>query len=145
MSRFTNGHAFQSIGLLALIFILIGKYPVACSLAFLEKLPTEFECVQESSFKMIADEDSHLVNWKHCTKTEICASSLPREHYRPVETDIGYLNNWVDKLGLLCRPKKEVGFIGSCFFIGIILSITWVPPLADSYGRLPLILISMMV
>ena len=33
-------------------------------------------------------------------------------------------------------PKAELGFLGSCFFIGVIFSIYYVPRLSDEYGRL---------
>lgn len=33
-----------------------------------------------------------------------------------------------------------MGFLGSCFFIGIICSILWVPKVADTYGRVPCII-----
>lgn len=51
----------------------------------------------------------------------------------------------MDKLDLLCKPKKELGFIGSCFFIGIISTMFWMPVLSDRIGRSYLILASFFV
>lgn len=70
---------------------------------------------------------------------------LSRSQYRPVETDEEYLDNWVGKLDLLCKPKKELGFIGSCFFIGIISTMFWMPVLSDKIGRQYLVLVSLFV
>lgn len=60
-----------------------------------------------------------------------------------METDAEYFENWVEKFDLLCRPKKDVGFIGSCFFIGIICTMFWFPVLSDRIGRTTLILVSL--
>lgn len=65
---------------------------------------------------------------------------MPRQNYRPVTADYQYLHNWVDKLNLLCIPTSEVGLIGSCYFIGILLSIYFVPSLADKNGRVPYVM-----
>lgn len=87
------------------------------------------------------------MTWQHCEVKEICSMGLSKSSglYRPVETDEEYLDNWVDKLDLLCRPKKELGFIGSCFFIGIISTMFWMPVLSDRIGRRYLILASFLV
>ena len=82
-------------------------------------------------------------NWKSCTQQEICALKLTRDQYYPVTSDPEYLDNWVDKLNMMCMSQSDVGFLGSCFFIGIIASILWVPKFADTYGRLPCILIAL--
>ena len=57
-----------------------------------------------------------------------------------MKSDPEYLNNWVDKLDLLCKPKHEIGYLGSSFFFGIVSSVIWVPLLSDKYGRAPLII-----
>ena len=45
------------------------------------------------------------------------------------------LKNWITKLGLTCKSSFEIGFFGSCFFLGYISSCLIFPPLADKYGR----------
>ena len=54
--------------------------------------------------------------------------------WRPVK-DGEYIYNWVEKLDLLCKPASHIGFLGSCLFIGIMLSIVWIPSVSDIYGR----------
>ena len=67
---------------------------------------------------------------------EICSLDLNRDEYRAITSDYEYIDNWVDKLDLLCMPKAELGFLGSCFFIGVMFSIYYIPRLSDEYGRL---------
>ena len=107
-------------------------------MAFLEAVPPKFECIQYSSPKMVHNDHTH--SWKTCNKQEICAEKMDPELYRPITTDPEYLDNWVEKLDLLCRSPSQVGFLGSCYFIGIIFAISWVPKVSDLYGRVPFIL-----
>ena len=45
------------------------------------------------------------------------------------------LHNWAEKLDLACKSHGAVGFIGSTYIIGIIISVLILPRLADLYGR----------
>lgn len=103
-------------------------------MSFLEKEPNRFEC-----------EDEETGEWRECSKQEICDRHLPKDKYRADESDPEYFDNWVEKFDLLCEPKWKVGLLGSCFFIGVLLTIIIVPKLADVYGRRPLFLITMYV
>ena len=53
----------------------------------------------------------------------------------PDTSDPEYLDNWVNKLDLLCEPKYKIGLIGSMYFVGVITSLTFVPVMADRCGR----------
>lgn len=55
--------------------------------------------------------------------------------YRSVKTDAAYLNNWVDKLGMLCESQSNIGFLGSSYYIGIVVAMLVIPALSDCYGR----------
>jgi len=88
---------------------------------FLEKEPNFFEC---------EGVDGH---WSACKKEAICSQNLV--NYRPVKSDPEFLDNWVDKLGLLCESQKRVGFLGSSYFLGIIIAMIFIPYLSDIYGR----------
>jgi hypothetical protein len=46
---------------------------------------------------------------------------------RPNTTDHEYLENWVQKLDLLCETKDRLGLLGSAFFAGILLSLVVIP------------------
>jgi MFS family permease len=45
------------------------------------------------------------------------------------------LRNWIISLNLFCATTFEIGFFGSCFFLGYISSCLVFPPLADKHGR----------
>lgn len=98
--------------------------PLLFGLPFLEKEPKHFEC---------KDQDSG--EWKTCNKAEICDRHLGKDEYRADTNDDEYFDNWVNKYDLLCEPKMKVGLIGSMYFIGLIVFITFVPPIADRFGR----------
>ena len=118
------GCPFQII-ILIVYFIAANLYdPILFGLSFLEKEPKRFEC-----------RDQDTGEWKSCSKEEICSKGLPKEDYRVDTSDDEYFDNWVEKYDLLCEPKMKIGLIGSMYFIGLIVFISFVPPLADRFGR----------
>ena len=60
-----------------------------------------------------------------------------------MENNIEYISNWIEQYGLLCTPQYEVGLLGSCYFIGVIISIIPVPYYSDIIGRRSIFLASM--
>lgn len=84
-------------------------------------------------------------SWKSCTVKEICAMNLSQKEYRAIKSDPEYLDNWVPKLDMLCKPQSEIGLLGSFFFLGAMLSIFWIPKYADKYGRKNLIIAGLLV
>jgi len=62
-----------------------------------------------------------------------------------VESDPELMDNWVQKLGLLCEPKNRIGFLGSSYFIGIISAMLFVPALSDHIGRKKIFCATMIV
>ena len=98
--------------------------PLLFGLSFLEKYPKRYEC-----------RDQATGEWRSCTREEICARGLSKDDYRPDTNDDEYFDNWVEKYDLTCEPKMKVGLIGSMYFIGLIVFITFIPPLSDRFGR----------
>ena len=133
---------FQVFGVLVLTGALLAVFPIVAGMAFLEKAPPRFECRQFSAGRMNNVLMNHQFSWKECTRDEICAENLQKSDYKPVVTESEYLENWVEKLDLLCRPDSQIGLLGSCFFIGIIISILWVPKTSDKVGRTNLIFLT---
>jgi len=64
-------------------------------------------------------------------------------NYRPIKSDPEYIDNWVEKLSLLCETHEKVGFLGSSYFIGMITALLFVPALSDSYGRKSIFCVTM--
>jgi MFS family permease len=119
--------------------------PLTNGLAFLEKTPSLYECRQVSANRMSDLVSDHKSSWKTCTVKEICAMNLPQKDYRANKSDPEYLDNWVPKLDMLCKPQSEIGLLGSFFFLGAMLSIFWVPKYADTKGRKNIILLGLVV
>lgn len=45
------------------------------------------------------------------------------------------LDNWQNKLDLMCQPSWKIGALGTALFIGWASTLLWVPRLGDKYGR----------
>ena len=46
---------------------------------------------------------------------------------------------------MLCEPKYRVGFLGSIIFLGVIIGLLFVPPLADYFGRKIILIVSIIL
>ena len=64
---------------------------------------------------------------------------------RPNTTDPEYLDNWVQKLDLLCESKERLGLLGSSYFVGILIAMIFIPQLSDSYGRRNIFIFTMAI
>jgi len=49
------------------------------------------------------------------------------------------LHNWITELKLICSNKYDVAFIGSSYFLGMVISILVFPRLSDMYGRIKIL------
>jgi MFS family permease len=98
-------------------------------MSFLELLP-HYECSKNQGF-----------TWYPCKNTEFCG-------VKGVQWRVDYsfqdsLHNWVETLDLNCTPKSQIGLLGSMLFAGWAVSATFLPRLADVYGRRRVYLVSM--
>jgi len=128
-----------------LISSLMSVMPLTNGLAFLEKTPNMYECRQVSSHRMSDLVSDLKSSWKSCTAKEICAMNLAQKDYRAIKSDPEYLDNWVPKLDMVCKPQSEIGLLGSFFFLGAMLSIFWIPKYADTNDRINIILAGLIV
>lgn len=87
--------------------------------------------------------------WRACTKKEICEhktfgkKNLRASMIKPNTSDPEYLDNWVEKLDMLCESKQRLGLMGSAYFVGILTAMIIVPQLSDSYGRKNIFVVTM--
>jgi MFS family permease len=83
--------------------------------------------------------DHETGNYNSCNKEFICENGLSREdgEYRPETEDYFYIDNWQNNADILCESKSRIGFIGACFFIGVLIGSTIIPLgfLSDILGR----------
>lgn len=72
-----------------------------------------------------------------CTKNDICKlSPTPKEGEWKIDYDSIYtLKNWITDLEIYCATPFELGFFGSCFFIGMMVASFIFPPIAEIYGK----------
>ncbi len=73
-----------------------------------------------------------------CTRDDFCHSTTVS--HRVDWSDDTSLHNWVEDLNLTCTPGFEIGLIGASMFAGWALAATFLPRLADVYGRKPVYL-----
>ena len=45
------------------------------------------------------------------------------------------LHNWVEQIDLTCVSSEKIGYIGSIYFVGIVISSLTLPRISDLYGR----------
>mmetsp|Transcript_5722 Transcript_5722/g.9088 ORF Transcript_5722/g.9088 Transcript_5722/m.9088 type:complete len:254 (-) Transcript_5722:620-1381(-) len=95
-------------------------------LPFMKSEPKHFTC-----------KDRESGEWRSCSKQEICAEGLSKDEYQPDESDSQYIENWQEQAPMLCESKPRIGFIGACFFIGILVASTIIPVgyISDKVGR----------
>ena len=137
-------------------FVILG------GISFLEKVPNKFECRSDSLEVIIlrnenmthtgttgVDETAieSLGSWKPCSQHYICKNNLNlyKDLYRYDQNDPEYIDNWIQKFDLLCKPNEYVGLIGSCYMVGMFIGFFILPPNSDTYGRRPIFIITMVL
>lgn len=93
---------------------------------FMKSQPQHFHC-----------RDVDTGQWHSCSKSYICTNDLSQDEYYADDSDSQYIDNWVGQTHMLCESKARIGFLGACFFIGVLVASTLVPIglLSDLYGR----------
>jgi len=78
---------------------------------------------------------------------QICQKELSKDQFRADKEDSQYIDNWVGQYDLLCQSKQTLGFIGACYFIGVIIASSIIPVglLSDTYGRKWIFIGSMLI
>ena len=100
-------------------FIIMG-------LPFMKSEPSHFYCKNRETGE-----------WTSCTKKDICDGGLSPDEYASDKGDYTYIDNWNEQTHMLCEPKARIGFLGACFFIGVLVASTIIPVgyLSDVIGR----------
>lgn len=70
-----------------------------------------------------------------CLAKNICAADDRIASWEIDASNELSLTNWQQKLDLMCATPWKVGFLGSAFFLGWIVTILWVPGMSDRKGR----------
>ena len=117
---------FGRIQLLILLCMLIACIPTefyAKGLPFLEQFP-EYTCTTKYGREY---------KW---TENEIWRNGIPRKDldWRINWDSVKTINNWVEEMDLICKPKYLIGIFGSTYMIGLALSGIFLK-LSDNFGR----------
>ena len=104
---------------------------ILLSLGFLEKVPKEYVCTYES------DPGKEVI----CKPEEFCKDPTVLSFHPNMELHDSYIN-WISHYNLTCIDGAHIGMIGSCFFIGWILTLMFIPRLSDTNGRNKFIIVS---
>lgn len=68
-----------------------------------------------------------------------------KDLYRYDQSDPEYIDNWIQKFDLLCKPTEYVGLIGSCYMVGMFIGFFIWPPYSDTYGRRKIFICTMLL
>ena len=96
------------------------------SLSFGEKAPTEYFC------QHVDDEPGSEL--RNCQPADFCENS-DFTSFQPDVSHKDYYDNLIGKFNLACASSNKIGLIGSSFFTGWIMTLVFVPRLADIFGR----------
>jgi len=97
--------------------------------------------------KLVCSSPSQLEDWSECTKETACALEAGdyRVDYEHPET----IRNIVTELDLICDSdsdyKLKASNVGGSMQIGAVLSVAFLTPLADIYGRRPVMYVSTLI
>ena len=69
-----------------------------------------------------------------CTNEDICNAEEPIKWYID-EDDIDSLDNWVERLDLMCVPESKIELISSIYYAGEILGCIIISRVPDLFGR----------
>ena len=78
--------------------------------------------------------------WLSCKPADFCGTNI---QYRIDYSCPTCLHNWVEKLSLTCEPKWKIGLLGSSLWMGWVLSLLFLPRIADIRGPRWIYLIGM--
>ena len=111
-------HMFvQNTSFLLITMGILSCNPIILGMHFLQREPKYYKCWAGSK-------------WEPCSKRQICLGSYSKDSYVPISDtskDSEFIDNWVDRMNLLCEPSFIIGLMGFSFFVGIILALFVVP------------------
>ena len=67
-------------------------------------------------------------SWQTCKREDFCDKDI---QFKIDYSNTLSLHNWVSEYDMHCAPKVKFGLFGSLFFIGVVTSSLFFPPIAD--------------
>lgn len=92
--------------------------------------------IQEPAYKCTFTDPTQITDPDSvCTAENICDGNPLIASWNIDYSSADSLDNWQEKLDMMCKPKWLASSLGSIYFIGFVLTLVWLPRLADVYGR----------
>ena len=102
------------------------------------ELQPVYKCREKLESVSFAQIDAR--DWDKCEPEEFCKEDSNLEYEIDYREELS-IHNWIEEYGMQCAPKTKFGMIGSLYFIGIVISSFILPPLSDTLGRRPIVLL----
>lgn len=96
---------------------------IILALAYLQKVPKEYFCTY------VGQEDP-----VSCKPKDFCDNPDVLSYEPNWDREDSY-NNWITRFDLHCASNSKIGLIGSSYFSGWALTLTFLPRLSDLFGR----------
>ena len=77
---------------------------------------------------------------RECEPKDFCEDPNLKS-FKPDTSHKDYYENIFNKFDLHCAPTYKIQLIGAVYFLGWIITLTFVPRLSDTYGRKKIFLI----
>ena len=101
-----------------------GVYSIIAGLANLTKVPGEYFCTRSSHPGVLVA----------CKPEDFC-DDVAIVSFEPNMSLPDSYDNWIQRFDLTCASGTKIGFIGSSFFTGWVVTLLIVPRISDFYGR----------
>lgn len=96
---------------------------IILALAYLQKVPKEYFCTYAGQEDPVS-----------CKPKDFCDNPDVLSYEPNWDREDSY-NNWITRFDLHCASNSKIGFIGSSYFTGWALTLTFLPRLSDLFGR----------
>lgn len=116
--------------LIVLHFIMyIANSFIIYNFAFFQMQP-QYQCLHDDNVI------SNNPNWHKCDINEVCDGNSTITSWKIDWDNSRSLHNWVTNLNMHCSDNIILGYFGSLYFLGFLISSIIFPPLSDKVGRL---------
>ena len=75
--------------------------------------------------------------WQECTEDDICGTMIdePDLEWKIDWDNENSIHNWRERLDLMCASDFRINLLLSAWFLGISVTVLWVPRLSDKRSR----------
>ena len=97
---------------------------------YFTQAPTEYTCQYVEGYVPPENKDDTI-----CTQENICDGNPNIKSWEADPNSDDTLYNWQQRLDLTCKNDILIGLIGASIFLGMSVTLLWLPSFADRGGR----------